>query len=78
MHSSILEALRTEADMRRALERQEFVVYYQPVVDLSTLTIQGLEALVRWDHPDVDSSVPTSSSRSQRQRGSSEPSALGS
>ena len=47
MHSSILEALRTEEEMRVALERQEFVVYYQPVVDLATVSIQGLEALVR-------------------------------
>jgi EAL domain-containing protein (putative c-di-GMP-specific phosphodiesterase class I) len=52
MHSSILEALRTEEDMRRALEREEFVVYYQPVVDLETVTVQGLEALVRWNHPE--------------------------
>jgi diguanylate cyclase (GGDEF)-like protein len=52
MHSSVREALRTEEDMRRALEREEFVVYYQPVVDLATVTVQGLEALVRWDHPE--------------------------
>jgi diguanylate cyclase (GGDEF)-like protein len=52
LHSSILEALRTEADMRLALERGEFVVYYQPVVDLATVTIQGFEALVRWNHPE--------------------------
>ncbi len=51
LHSSILEALRTEADMRNALERDEFIVYYQPVVDLSTVAIQGVEALVRWNHP---------------------------
>jgi len=52
MHSSILEALRTETDLRCALEHDEFVVYYQPVVDLSTLKIQGLEALIRWNHPE--------------------------
>ena len=52
LHSSILEALRTEADMRLALERGEFVVYYQPVVDLASVTVQGLEALVRWNHPE--------------------------
>ncbi len=52
MHSSILEALSTEEDMRRALEREEFVVYYQPVVDLATVAVQGFEALVRWNHPE--------------------------
>jgi len=52
MYSSILEGLRTDADMRRALERDEFVVYYQPVVNLATVTIEGLEALVRWNHPE--------------------------
>jgi diguanylate cyclase (GGDEF)-like protein len=51
MHSSVLASLRTESDMRCALDRDEFVVYYQPVVDLSTVTIRGLEALVRWNHP---------------------------
>jgi diguanylate cyclase (GGDEF)-like protein len=51
MHSSILESLKTESDLREALERDELVVYYQPVVDIPTVTIQGVEALVRWNHP---------------------------
>jgi diguanylate cyclase (GGDEF)-like protein len=51
MHSSILEGLKTESDLRKALERDELVVYYQPVVDIPTVTIQGVEALVRWNHP---------------------------
>ncbi len=37
--------------MRRAIERQEFIVYYQPIISLVTGKISGLEALVRWQHP---------------------------
>jgi len=43
--------LELEADLRRALHRNEFVVLYQPIVDLATAGISGFEALVRWQHP---------------------------
>ncbi len=43
--------LQLEADIKGALERQEFVVFYQPVVSLASNRIAGFEALVRWNHP---------------------------
>lgn len=39
-------------DLRRALDQREFVLYYQPEIDLSTRRIVGLEALIRWSHPE--------------------------
>ncbi len=40
------------ADLRRAIDRREFVLHYQPVVELKTMRIVGLEALIRWQHPE--------------------------
>ncbi len=51
MNARALERLELEADLRRALRRGEFEVYYQPKVDLGTGCLAGLEALVRWRHP---------------------------
>ncbi len=45
------ERLRLESDMRRGIEQNEFMVYYQPKVDLKTGKIVSMEALVRWQHP---------------------------
>lgn len=52
MHQQVLERLALEAQMRSAIEHQEFEVYYQPIVELQSGTIEGFEALVRWNHPE--------------------------
>ncbi|MBW4492059.1 MAG: EAL domain-containing protein [Oscillatoria princeps RMCB-10] len=51
MHQEALQTLQLENDLRRAVERSEFLVYYQPIVALNTGRIAGFEALVRWQHP---------------------------
>ncbi|CAK0768354.1 diguanylate cyclase [uncultured Gammaproteobacteria bacterium] len=51
MTTRALERLDLEADLRQALERNQFMVYFQPKVSLSNHTILGLEALIRWCHP---------------------------
>jgi diguanylate cyclase (GGDEF)-like protein/PAS domain S-box-containing protein len=48
---NVVSRLRTSNDLHRALERDEFELHYQPVVDLQTQTLVGMEALVRWRHP---------------------------
>jgi diguanylate cyclase (GGDEF)-like protein len=52
MRSRVIEHMQTENDLRRALQRQEFVIHYQPVVSLSDGSIVSMEALLRWDHPE--------------------------
>ncbi|AVH73488.1 GGDEF/EAL domain-containing response regulator [Nostoc sp. 'Lobaria pulmonaria (5183) cyanobiont'] len=51
MHQEAIQLLELENDLRRAVERQEFLVYYQPIISLATGRISGFEALVRWQHP---------------------------
>ena len=51
MHTEALERLELEADLRHAIDRDEFTLRYQPIVLLHTGEIAGVEALVRWNHP---------------------------
>lgn len=51
MNAAATKRLELEVELRHATEREEFVVYYQPQVDLRTRKIMGAEALVRWQHP---------------------------
>lgn len=50
MHLKMLERLTLESDLQLALKRQDFTIYYQPIIDFKTLKPAGFEALVRWQH----------------------------
>ncbi len=51
MHDEIVRRLELKDDLHRGIEAHQFVVHYQPIVDLKTNRIHGLEALIRWNHP---------------------------
>ena len=51
MHEAAVAWLRLDHDLRRGLERQELMLFYQPIVSLETRELVGFEALARWKHP---------------------------
>jgi EAL domain-containing protein (putative c-di-GMP-specific phosphodiesterase class I) len=52
MHTQAMARLQLEADLRQALEHDEFRLYYQPIISLGTGSVTGFEALLRWQHPE--------------------------
>ncbi len=59
MHAAAKETLLLEMDLRRAIEKYEFEVQYQPIFSLATGEIEGVEALARWDHPQLGEIPPS-------------------
>ncbi|HEY0846453.1 MAG TPA: EAL domain-containing protein [Noviherbaspirillum sp.] len=60
MNVRAVERQSTEAELRQAIERNEFVLHYQPKIDLETGKVTGAEALVRWHHPQRGIILPAS------------------
>jgi diguanylate cyclase (GGDEF)-like protein/PAS domain S-box-containing protein len=58
MYAVARETLQLETDLRKAIERNEFSVLYQPIVSLETDEVVGIEALARWDHPEFGKISP--------------------
>ena len=62
LRKDVTDRMRIEAELWQGLDRGEFVLHYQPVIELSSGTVIGVEALVRWNHPDglrmPDSFIP--------------------
>ena len=53
MHSDAMKRLKLEGELRRALEREQLSLHYQPIISLTTGRIVAVEALLRWEHPEL-------------------------
>lgn len=51
IHDAIIRRLRFQTEIQTALNRQQFTIYYQPIIDLEKRSVMGKEALIRWNHP---------------------------
>lgn len=51
MREALVHRLETQSELHRALERNEFVLHYQPIFKSDTMEMEGVEALIRWQHP---------------------------
>jgi len=58
MHVRVTEILQLESDLRTAVEKEQFTLYYQPIVSTIDSRITGAEALVRWNHPEQGLILP--------------------
>jgi diguanylate cyclase len=58
MRARLAKRLSLEGDLRYALGRKEFVLHYQPKINLKTGLITGMEALIRWQHPERGMLLP--------------------
>jgi diguanylate cyclase (GGDEF)-like protein/PAS domain S-box-containing protein len=59
LHAGLVERVRLEADLRKALDSEQLVVQYQPMISMSTGRITGVEALLRWEHPERGTVPPS-------------------
>jgi diguanylate cyclase (GGDEF)-like protein/PAS domain S-box-containing protein len=58
MHTQAVKRLHIEQDLRRAITHHEFILHYQPIIELDTGKLSGFEALVRWQHPTEGLKLP--------------------
>ncbi len=59
MHETVVDRLTLDAELREAVDKRQFTLAYQPIVSLITGHLQGLEALLRWNHPDHGVTSPS-------------------
>jgi EAL domain-containing protein (putative c-di-GMP-specific phosphodiesterase class I) len=58
MHDALARRLELELDLKRASDREQFVLYFQPIVEMEEAAVVGVEALIRWMHPDQGMVLP--------------------
>ena len=68
MYNAAVEMFHLETDLRKAVENQEFILHYQPIISMETGNLHGFEALVRWEHPKQGLIPPTNSYHSLKKR----------